>query len=177
MPHWALGENAGLRILKLDDAGELFALIERNRHRLGKYLPWVHSTRSAADVEGFLRAAATQHEAGLGFHAAILWHGRLAGCTGMHPIDQGHRNTSLGYWVDEATQGKGLVTRATAEMVRICFTDYRLHRVEIRCASCNDRSAAVPQRLGFREEGLLRGAQLVNGQWFDLRVFGRLATD
>jgi ribosomal-protein-serine acetyltransferase len=172
-----IGKDAELRILTMDAAGELFALIERNRTRLGDYLPWVHATHGVGDVETFIRGAAEQYAAGLGFQAGIRWRNRLAGCAGIHPIDREHRNASVGYWIDSAAEGKGLVTRATAEMVRICFDDYHLHRVEIRCASGNVRSAAIPLRLGFREEGTLREAQLVNGRWLDLRVFGRLAQD
>ena len=177
MSRWPIGGNAVLRILAATDAVELFALVERNRERLGEYLPWVHWTHQVSDVEGFLETAGEQHESGRGFHGGIVIDGRLAGCAGMHPIDTIHRNVALGYWIDQAAEGKGLVTRATAELVRICFTDYNLHRVEIRCAEGNARSRAVAQRLGFREEGVLQGVELINGRWHNLRVFGRLASD
>ena len=177
MSRWPLGDDAELRILEPGDAGDLFLLVGRNRERLGQYLPWVHTTRAVPDVAAFLASAAAQHAAGLGFHAAITVSGRVAGCAGMHPIDQTHRNVALGYWIDQDFQGKGLVTRATAELVRICFQDYCLHRLEIRCAVDNHRSCAVPRRLGFRQEGMLRGAQLVQDRWLDLLVFGKLAGD
>lgn len=177
MSRWPLGDGAELRILEPGDAEELFELVGRNRARLSEYLPWVPATQAVADVAGFLVSASAQHAAGLGFHAAITLSGRVAGCAGMHPIDRVHGNVALGYWIDRDFQGRGLVTRATAELVRICFRDYRLHRVEIRCAEENRRSRAVPLRLGFRQEGMLRGAQLVNGRWLDLLVFGKLAGD
>ena len=177
MSRWPLGDGAELRILEPGDAEDLFAMVGRNRDRLGEYLPWVHTTQAVPDVAAFLASAQAQHAAGLGFHAAITLSGRVAGCAGMHPIDQVHRNVALGYWIDRDFQGQGLVTRATAELVRLCFEDYRLRRVEIRCAVDNRRSCAVPLRLGFRQEGLLRQAQLVNGRWLDLLVFGKLAGD
>ena len=177
MSRWPLGDDAELRILEPGDAADLFALVDRNRARLGRYLPWVDTTQAVPDVAAFLASAAAQHGSGLGFHAAIAVSGRVAGCAGMHPIDTAHSSVALGYWIDQDSQGQGLVTRATSELVRICFRDYRLHRVEIRCAVDNHRSCAVPKRLGFRQEGLLRGAQLVQGRWLDLLVFGKLAGD
>ena len=177
MSHWTLPDGATLRLLTEADSAELFALVHRNRSRLGQYLPWVHATHAPADVASFLRSATVQHASGLGFHAGIELDGRLAGCAGMHPIDLAHANVSLGYWIDEQAEGRGLATQATAELVRICFADFGLRRVEIRCAAGNLRSRAVPLRLGFREEGLLRDAQLVNGRYFDLHVFGKLSTD
>jgi len=177
MSRWPIAEDAELRILSHGDSGEVFEAIERNRSRLGEYLPWVHLTHGVADVEGFIAGSAAQHSSGLGFHAGIFLSGRLMGCAGIHPIDRLHRNVSIGYWIDAGVEGRGLVTKAAGELVRICFADYGLHRVEIRCAVGNERSRAIALRLGFREEGILRGAQLVNGRWLDLRVFGRLADD
>jgi ribosomal-protein-serine acetyltransferase len=177
MSRWPLAENSEMRILSPADASELFALVCRNRNRLAEYLPWVHRTQAVSDVADFLTSAAGQHAAGLGFHAGIVWDGRLAGCAGMHPIDKLHRSVALGYWIDENAEGRGLATRATAQLVHLSFAEYGLHRVEIRCAVGNHRSRAIPLRLGFREEGILRHAQLVDGRWFDLHIFGRLATD
>ncbi|RYF79960.1 MAG: GNAT family N-acetyltransferase [Chitinophagaceae bacterium] len=51
---------------------------------------------------------------------------------------------------------------------------HQLHRIEIRCATGNDKSAAVAERLGFLKEGVLREAELVNGKQFDLAVFSQL---
>ena len=52
-----------------------------------------------------------------------------------------------------------------------------LHRLEIRCAVENHRSSAVPRRLGFLEEGILREAEWLYDHWVDLRVFSMLAQD
>lgn len=172
-----LRDDAELTLLGLADAPELFALCDRNRDRLGEFLPWIDSTHSPADVTAFLAAAADQYRAGLGCHAALRWRGNLAGCAGLHPIDLANRSVAIGYWVDRDAEGQGLVTLAAAALVRICFTHYGLHRVEIRCATHNHRSRAVPLRLGFREEGVLQGAQLVRGRFLDQVVFGKLATD
>jgi len=49
-----------------------------------------------------------------------------------------------------------------------------MHRVEIRCGTGNHRSCAVPERLGFTREGVLREAQWVSGRWVDLVVWGML---
>lgn len=178
MSRWPLpSPGAVLRRLHPDDAEALFVLCERNRERLGAYLPWIHRTRAVADVEAFLRGATAQHDAGLGFHAGIAVDGQLVGCAGMHAIDLEHRSVALGYWIDAAAEGRGLVTQAAAQLVRLCFAEYGLHRVEIRCAASNLRSRAVPLRLGFHEEGLLRAAQWVNGVPLDQYVFSKLATD
>lgn len=169
--------HAELSLLTASDAAELFALCLRNRERLGEFLPWADATQSPADVARFIESAAAQYNAGLGLHAGIREGKKLLGCVGMHPIDTANRSAAIGYWIDMDAGGFGLASAAVEGLVRICFEHYQLHRVEIRCATHNRRSQALAERLGFRQEGILRGAQLVRGQYLDQYVYGRLATD
>jgi ribosomal-protein-serine acetyltransferase len=49
-----------------------------------------------------------------------------------------------------------------------------LQKVDIRCASGNRRSRAIPERLGFTHEGTLRQAERVYEAWFDHEVYALL---
>jgi ribosomal-protein-serine acetyltransferase len=49
--------------------------------------------------------------------------------------------------------------------------------VEVRAAPENRRSRAIPERLGFREEGQLREAERVKGRYLDSVVYGMLASE
>jgi len=66
------------------------------------------------------------------------------------------------------------MTRACRAIATEAFRQYGLHRIEIRCATGNGRSAAIPRRLGFAEEGILREAEWLYDHWVDLRVFSML---
>jgi ribosomal-protein-serine acetyltransferase len=61
--------------------------------------------------------------------------------------------------------------------VEYLFDEVGLHRVEIRCGTGNTRSRAIPQRLGFHHEGILRDAEWVNDRWLDLDVWSMLEQD
>jgi ribosomal-protein-serine acetyltransferase len=62
-------------------------------------------------------------------------------------------------------------------LVDHALSTWRLHRVEIRAAPENRRSRAIPERLGFRQEGTLREAQLVDGRYLDSVIYAVLAAD
>ena len=57
------------------------------------------------------------------------------------------------------------------------FEDLELNRVEIRCATGNRRSCAIPRRLGFRKEGIIVQGQWVSGRPVDLAVYGILRSE
>jgi ribosomal-protein-serine acetyltransferase len=174
MFHCFVGDDIELRLLEKQNAGELFSVIERNRVHLRRWLPWVDRTRSADDIRNFLDHAVDAYNLGEEMHTGIWWAGRLVGSVGHHRIDTLNRNSSIGYWLDADVEGRGIMTRSCLAMLRHLFEERKLHRVEIRCATGNVRSCAIPARLGFTREGVSRGAEWVNDQFYDLVVWSML---
>jgi ribosomal-protein-serine acetyltransferase len=166
-----------LRPVSLEHGPALYAAIDRNRERLGQWLPWAGPGYSADDVYRFIFEREREHRMRSAFTATIWAHGSLCGSIGLHKIDRMHRSTSIGYWIDGAYEGRGIVLRACRAMVTEGFRNYGLHRIEIRCATGNRRSCAIPRRLGFVEEGILREAEWLHDHWVDLRVFSMLEHD
>ena len=173
----AVSAQLALTPLELRDAHELFDLTDRNRAYLRHWLPWLDNITRPEDTRAFIRAAQAQASQNSGTQLAIRLDGRIAGIVGHHQIDWRNRLTSLGYWVSEEFQGRGLVTAASQALVSHAFNQAQLNRVEIRCATGNDRSRAIPLRLGFREEGLLRDAEWLYDHFVDHFVYAMLATD
>ena len=68
-----------------------------------------------------------------------------------------------------------MITRCVAGLTDYLFREMDLHRVTILCGTGNTRSCAIPQRLGFVQEGVLRDAQWVNDRWLDLVAWSVLA--
>jgi len=167
----------GLEMRQLEgaDAEAVFAAADRNRDYLREWLPWVDHTHSAEDTRRFIESKWEQLEAREGPTAGIWLDGEVVGTIGCHPIDWVNRSCALGYWIDAAHQGKGVITRCTAALTEYLFREMELHRVTILCGTGNARSCAVPQRLGFVREGVLRDAQWVNDRWLDLAVWSMLA--
>ena len=169
-----VAEGIEIRLFENSDAETVFAAVERNREHLREWLPWVDRTRSAWDIREFIGRARDKFETGQAPDAGIWIGGVFSGSIGSHAIDRANRSTSIGYWIDAARQGRGVMTRCCATVLDYLFDDLLLHRVEIRCGTGNARSCAVPQRLGFQREGVLREAERVNDRWVDLVVWSML---
>ena len=170
----AVAPQIEIRQLHMAEAEIVFDAVERNRAYLREWLPWVDGTRSPADVRDFISRTIAQLQANQGPSAGVWIGNELVGSIGCHPIDWPNRAVSIGYWIDLAHQGQGIITRCSVAMLDYLFDTLNLHRVEIRCGQGNTRSCAIPERLGFTREGVVRGGQWVNDRWVDLLVWGML---
>lgn len=74
---------------------------------------------------------------------------------------------NLGYSVDQAEQGKGVMTEALAGAIEYVFTELNLHRVEANYMPRNLASARVLEKLGFVIEGHAKDYILIDGRWED----------
>lgn len=79
----------------------------------------------------------------------------VIGGTGLH-TRQGDNVLEIGYWIRASRIGEGFATEASAALTRIALEHCGVDRVEIRVDPRNERSAAIPRKLGFVEEATLR---------------------
>ncbi len=81
------------------------------------------------------------------------------------------QNTMLGYALDEAYVGQGLMTEALVAGIAEMFSPrVNLHRVQAAYRPENARSGKVLARLGFGFEGLARDYLFIDGAWRDHRI-------
>ena len=172
-----IDDDLSVRLLEERHAPELYALIDANREHLSRWFPWVERTTEVAHTRDFLRRSLQKFADGNGFEAGIFRGEEHVGMIGLHYLHRDPGRTEIGYWLAADAQGAGVMTRAVRGLIRILFDDYGLERVEIRCHPENVRSRAVPERLGFRQEGVLRRVGMLRGEPFDHVVYGLLAEE
>lgn len=169
---YPVDEGLELELLAPRHAEPLFALIDANRCHLRRWHPWVDATRTVADSRAFVDSMQRQHADNGVFQTAILQDAQLVGVLGYNQIDHANRWATLGYWLAEKTQGQGIVTRTARVYIAHAFSKLALHRLEIRCASSNERSRAVAERLGFTLEGVLRDREWLYDRFVDHAIYG-----
>lgn len=167
-----------LKQLTPEDALALFELVDSNRPYLAEWMPWVDGTRSVLDSQNFINKETERYINGKAMACGIWYKGKLCGTCGFVKIDYDHLGVEIGYWLAESHQGKGIVTRACQGLINFGFQTFRILRVEIRCLSGNLKSQVIPEKLGFKREGILRQAEIRHdGIPFDLVIYGLLRSE
>jgi ribosomal-protein-serine acetyltransferase len=170
------GPGLELRLLDEADTDVLHALVERERAHLARWMPWA-AGETPVQTRAFVRASQRRFMEGDGFDLGIFHEGALVGCIGLHHVHAVNRSTSMGYWIGEGAQGRGIALAACRALLAWCFGTMDLHRVELRIAPDNARSLVLARRLGFAHEGTLREAERMGDGWLDLHVLSLLARE
>jgi ribosomal-protein-serine acetyltransferase len=173
----AVSENIQLKQLQPEHAPILYAQMDASRRSLRRFLPWVdyntNEGHSLQFIEMMLRKAEDQEAIALG-----MWYeGELAGVIDLHGWDHPLQRAEIGYWICEKFQGKGIVMGSCKALISFAFKELGLHKIEIRFALQNDRSARIPIKLGFTREGILRDSAKLHGNYVDMVVMGMLKQD
>jgi ribosomal-protein-serine acetyltransferase len=158
-------------------ADEIFALKEDNRNFLRQWLPWMNGTKSADDTRDFIQEQLHRFARSEALHVTIFYNGSIAGVAGFNQIDTTNGIGYIGYWLAEKYNGKGIMTQVVSDLIAIGRDELNLQKIDIRCATDNHKSRAIPERLNFSHEGTLRMAEKVYDRWMDHEIYALLLTN
>ena len=170
-----INDHYHLRQTVPDDAEETFALVDKNRAYLRQWMPWVDDVQSPDDCRKNLESLQKDPDASP--ELVLVYNNHIIGRLGFHQIDKLNRSTSIGYWLDADHQGQGLMTMAVQAVLDYAFGTLNLNRMVIRAAVKNQSSRAIPERLGFQQEGIAREAEWLYDHFVDLAVYSLLKDD
>jgi ribosomal-protein-serine acetyltransferase len=171
-----------LRLVEPEHAEAIFDAMRSSLEHIGRWMPWVAATRSADDTRAFCERALREFAERKQLAVAVLEDGRVVGGTGWtdwvthDPAKMGVSGSSadIGYWLIASAVGRGIMTRCVHKLLDVAFTKYGMHRITIRAEPGNERSNALPRRLGFTHEGTLRHVCRWNGRWVDHELYSML---
>jgi ribosomal-protein-serine acetyltransferase len=175
-----LAEDAVLVLRTAAIADPYHEVLVANHERLARWEPWAVEPPIPEGTRSFLEAAGRSWLEGSELPVAIAvlvgdeWH--LVGSVGLR-IDRYRRTGDIGFWIDGAHEGHGLMTRAVTAVLDEAFGSLGLDKVTLHTEVGNDRSRALAHRLGFVEEGVLREAITFPNERRDEVVYGLLATE
>ncbi|MEM7002388.1 MAG: GNAT family N-acetyltransferase [Pseudomonadota bacterium] len=166
-------EAAGFKLVQLHAAhvAVLQAYALRNREHLE---PWEPQRSEAYYLEDYwvnlVQQRLSDQEAGQALHLLALTSDSdqvLAQCNFTNVQFGVACSANLGYSVDSAAQGRGLMTQVLRHALGYVFETLDLHRVAAAYMPENEASGRVLEKLGFVREGFARDYLRINGAWRD----------
>jgi len=100
---------------------------------------------------------------------------RIIGTTTLFSLDSGNARAEIGYILASEYWSQGYMQEALTALLRFAFGELKLRRIEADVDPRNASSLKSLDRLGFKQEGLLRERWNVAGEIQDTVYFGLLA--
>lgn len=165
--------GVGLRPIRRRDARDWRELRRRNAAWLR---PWEatqpNSVASTPSFSAMVTTLRSEARAGRVLPFVVTYDGRLVGQLTLGGVVYGSlRGAHIGYWVDEAVAGRGVIPTGVALAVDHAFTVLGLHRIEIAMRPENQASRRVAEKLGFRYEAKREAFLHIDGEWRDHLVY------
>lgn len=176
---WTSG-RVRLRLLVPDDAEALLRFQVENLEHLRPFSPPRDSTsHSPAGQRAILQAQLLRARADQAYaYGVFAQDGRLIGTANLNQVVRGaFQNAYVGYALEQASTGRGLMTEAVGVLTRIAFADLGLHRLQAAIMPHNTASLRVVEKNGFRREGLALRYLNIAGVWRDHALYARLADE
>ncbi|SDP45930.1 Protein N-acetyltransferase, RimJ/RimL family [Litchfieldia salsa] len=160
-----------LRLFRESDAKKISILC--NNYHLYKntlYLPYPYSID---DALGWIKNHLSNYNDDRMYEFAVTDKetGELYGAIGLSHNKNAH-NGEIGYWIGEEYWGNGYATEAAKGMVEFAFTKKKFHKVYARYFTTNTASGRVLEKIGMKQEGILREHVMKDKKYIDLVYYG-----
>lgn len=176
---YKVDDKVSLRLFNKDDAEEFFDLTIKSKPYLKEWLGWLDYTKSVEDTAQNIQSRCNElvNNGGYPQSFAIIYNGKIAGTIGFNEIHKANKIGTVGYWLGENFQGKGIMSKVFKALIDYGFNDLKLNRIEVRVAEENKKSRALPERFGFKEEGKIRQAEWLYDHYVDHVIYGLLVNE
>ena len=157
-PYRIVTERVVARCWEPRDAPLLKEAVDSSLDELRPWMPWaLDEPQTVEEKVQLLRNFRGQFDLGESFVFGLFSRdeSEVAGGSGLHRR-VGEGAFEIGYWIRSSQAGAGLGTEAAAALTRVGFELCGADRIEIHTEPENERSIAIPRKLGYVEEARLR---------------------
>jgi ribosomal-protein-serine acetyltransferase len=156
------------------DAEQIVVAVTENYDHLHKFLYWVVPEYNLESAKEFISRSQNEPEEKKSLGFGIFQNGTVIGSIGLVNFNWPSKRTEIGYWIAKSHEGHGIITKSCKLLINYAFEELQFNRIEIHCAAENTKSRAVPERLGFALEGVLRQSLWLHDRFYDMAIYGLL---
>ncbi|POT55252.1 50S ribosomal protein L7/L12-serine acetyltransferase [Citrobacter amalonaticus] len=169
-----INETLQLRAVNESHVGALHQLVLKNQAWLQQSLNWPQSITSEDDTRKNVQGNMMLHQRGYAKMFLIFMRDALVGVLSFNQIEPLNKAAYVGYWLDEAHQGQGIMSRALQALIHHFAQQGEMRRFVIKCRVDNLASNQVALRNGFVLEGRMKQAEFLNDSYDDVNLYARI---
>ncbi len=169
----------GIRQFCLEDAPAHYAAVRESIRELSAWMAWCHAGYSLTEARAFVSdcAAAWHRDERYSFVIFDRKDGAFLGSVGLSCVNRAHRFANLGYWVRTSRAAQGAASAATLLAARFGLEELGLQRLELVVPVDNVASQRVAEKVGAKQEGILRNRIILRGKSHDAVLYSLVAED
>lgn len=170
-------ERLIIRVPRAGDGPGVNEAVVESIDSLRVWMPWARTTPTLAESESNCRKARAKFilREDIILRLYLKDDRTVVGSSGLHYIEWDIPRFEIGYWIRKRFEGQGYAAEAVRAITRFATEQLHARRLEIHCASHNDRSCRVAERAGYQLESIrVSGARTMAGEICDMRVYTRI---
>lgn len=157
-----------LKAVESSDSSELFRIVAMNQSYFSQFdfqAPYFKNITEVVDLIEYL----TDHRSQLNGVSYGLWNqsNQWLGLFTINKINWDKKSADLGFWLAEASAGKGFAFMAVSAVMKVCWDELGLNMLTSHTAVTNERSQKLLEKLGFKKMKLLKDQFIIRGKSVD----------
>ncbi|KAB7672870.1 GNAT family N-acetyltransferase [Bacillus sp. B1-b2] len=162
LPEFIETERLVIRPCMPGDGIDVHKSIKRSLEDLKPWMAFANKVQTVEEVEEGVRESYAKYilRQDLRLHIYLKETDEFIGSTGLHSIDWKVRVFEIGYWCDSLHTNQGYITESTIALIKLAKDSLKANRIEIRVDTRNKKSRAIPVKLGFTLDGVLKNESL-----------------
>ena len=172
--HQQEGVNICFRPLDTKDAEAIHSYA--SDENVKRFIGWP-LMKTLEDTRSYIEEMLKREEAGTHLYASVVLRAteEIIGTVMIFNFDREANHAEIGYVFSRKYWGRGYGTEAAALMIGFAFDSLCLHKLHARVVDANIGSARVLEKNGFVLEGRVKDYYFIDGSYYDLMLFGKLA--
>ena len=171
-----LGDGLRLRLHQVYDAPLLYEIVRKNFEDFRPYFYWATDSYSLDTELTLAKKMLELYANGTRICVDVWQDGQCVGSAAINP-DPDSRDAQVGYWMDRDWRGRGIMSRTVKALMHYAFRLRGMKRFYLRAAVENEPSRALAERLGMKQEAILRDEGFANGRFVTHALYSLLADE
>lgn len=166
------GEKIYFKPLERTDAPKLFEYA--SDEDVKRHIGWPLMD-SLIETEVFIDKLLDNEKAKTHMYASVMLkeNDELIGTVMIFNFDYDAKHAEIGYVFNKRQWNKGYCTEAVAMLDCFASDSLKLHKLHARVTDANVGSVKVLEKNGYKKEGLLKDYYFIDGEYYDLILFGK----